>query len=100
MNKKTTRDSYWNELKSLWHQFDPIGVYIGEDPDWPDDEYDSYIDPTFALLSKKATFNELQSYIHYIVTQHMGMEQLNGAYINNFVSKLQTWHLNYKNSIK
>ena|SRR5258708_2726593 len=95
MNKKRNQNNYWPELKNLWNQFDPIGVY-GEDSNWPDDEYESYIEPTFALLTRDADFNELHTYIHFIVTKHMGMEQLKNTYIANFVRTLQTWYILYK----
>lgn len=91
-NKISKESATYKELKNLWDQFDPIGVYIKEDSDCPDDEYESYILPTFELLKQKADFNKLYNYIHFIVTTHMGMDQINDKYIIKFVYKLQKWY--------
>lgn len=73
VEKIRKKDScWWYELKRLWNQFDPIGV-LGEGSDCPDDEYESYIAPTFALLEKGADFTELNNYIGFIVREYMGM---------------------------
>jgi hypothetical protein len=33
------------------HSWDPIG--IGDDPDWPQDEYDSYVLPVYSILRQR-----------------------------------------------
>lgn len=94
MKNKISRESrVYRELKDLWNQFDPIGVY-GEDSDWLDDEYESYIIPTFAFLEKKADFNTLYSYIHALVNTHMGVDWVKDEYIVDFVQRIQKWHEN------
>ncbi len=90
MQKINTLD-YWDDLKRLWNNFDPIGVFI-IDSDWPDDEYHPYIIPTYTLLSKNADFNKICSYVSDIVKKHIGMENLNDQYITDFVYKLQQWY--------
>jgi len=84
-------------LKNLWDKFDPLQVYT-EGSTWSD-EYDSYILPTFKLLEKNVSFNELYQYMQYIVETHMGMENYNQTKIANFVHELQNWHKNYKTNI-
>jgi hypothetical protein len=92
MKNKISKDSkIYQELKNLWNNFDPIGVYT-EDADWPDDEYESYIIPTLELLENNATFDQLYNYIHSLVTTHMGMEQIKNEYITHFVQILQKWY--------
>src|SRR5579863_7923157 len=92
MTQKTNIPAYWNELKDLWNEFDPIGVFQ-MDIDWPmDDEYYSYILPTYPLLAQNADFNEIYTYMERIVKKHMGMETLSNQHITNFVHKLQNWY--------
>jgi len=93
MTQTVNKPAYWYELKDLWNAFDPIGVFQ-IDSDWPDDEYESYILPSFELLEQKANFDELYNYIHVTVTIHMGMDQLNDKYIIEFVYQLQKWYKN------
>lgn len=55
MNKK---DISWKEVRLLWRQFDPIGVYT-PDFDWPEDEYDDYVTETQQLLRENADYHTL-----------------------------------------
>lgn len=97
MEKIKNKDNFWwYELKQLWNAFDPIGVYI-EPSECPDDEYDSYIVPTFELLEKQADFDKLYAYISSTVNDHMGMDAVSDKYITDFVRKLQAWYVFYRN---
>jgi hypothetical protein len=74
-------------IKILWREFDPIGVYV-PGSEWSDDEYDSYIMPTYELLKKNASSQEIELYILYIAIRHMELE-VNRKQIALFVEKLQ-----------
>jgi hypothetical protein len=95
MQQKINMPDYWDELKNLWNGFDPIGVFQ-INSHWPDDEYHSYIIPTYTLLAKNADFNKIYTHINRIVKEHMGMEKINNQYITNFVHKLQNWYIQRK----
>jgi len=48
--------------------------FLGEVSGWPEDEYESYIVPTFMLLEKGADFTELNNYISYIIKEYIRNE--------------------------
>ncbi len=66
-------DSSLKQIKKLWMKFDPIGVY-GHGSEWPDDEYDSYIMPTYELLKKNASDERLKAYVIHVVNEQMELE--------------------------
>ena len=75
-----------NDIKRLWIEFDPIGVY-GPGSDWPDDEYNSYLGLTLELLEHNASFEQIKNEIHSIVHDHM-MTSVSSSAIDEFVTKL------------
>lgn len=81
------------EIRVLWHEWDPIGVYSDPESDWPPDEYDSYLGPCLRLLEQQAPAEELAKYLAYIVGEHMGLGDLASAYPDalQFSHKLQAW---------
>jgi hypothetical protein len=89
-NKKTDD---WKVIAKLWHDYDPIGVFIDPDPDnpFPDDEYDNYAQPTLDLLNQKVSKQVLTEYITYITREYIGMYWIKDEYINEFVEKLLVW---------
>ena len=95
MTQTINKADHWDELKNLWNEFDPMGVFQ-IDSDWPHDEYHSYILPIYTLLTQNADFNEIRIYINYIVKEHMGMKDINNQYITNFIHKLQKWYIQRK----
>jgi hypothetical protein len=48
----------WSQARDLWWTWDPIGV--GSEDNWPRDEYDAYLGPTFRLLEKGAPSKKLR----------------------------------------
>jgi hypothetical protein len=84
----------WQVVAKLWHDFDPIGVFVDPNPDnlCPDDEYDNYAQPTLDLLNQNASRQELTKYITYISCEYIGMSGLKDEYINEFVDKLFAWN--------
>ena len=94
MSKIRKNPDWWYALKQLWNDFDPIGV-LGPDSDCPDDEYESYIVPTFMLLEKGVDFIELNNYISFTVKEYIGMP-LSDEPIADFVRTLQRWYADYK----
>ncbi len=94
MNKTNKENAqWWHELKILWNQFDPIGV-LGAYSDWPDDEYESYIAPTFTRLEKEESFDQLKDWVGYIVRDYMGME-IPDKHIVDFVHRLREWYVRF-----
>jgi hypothetical protein len=95
ITQKTPNADRWNELKNLWNQFDPIGVF-NINSDWPNDEYHSYILPVYILPIRNADFNEIRTYIDYIVKEHIGINDIKNEHIINFVHRLQNWYIQRK----
>lgn len=69
----------------LWVDWDPIGI---SGPDWPRDEYASYLPHVFALAIEDATSSQIAEYLYEdlyeVVTERMGLssavdQQLGGA---------------------
>lgn len=60
------------ELRELLLRWDPIGV-VGE-PDWPEDEYDSFIEPLTVRLREGASEEELTRYLEEAVRDQLGLE--------------------------
>jgi len=87
LDKKESRKRY-RELRDLWNEFDPIGVFDGSD-EWPLDEYEDYCGPSLRLLEQNATPSELEVYVHSTFN-YMGIED-NDKEIQGFVRKIQTW---------
>ena len=63
----------WDQIRLLWREFDPIGVY-GEESDWPEDEYDSYVTETYQLLEDKASERVLLEYLTHACHHEMGVK--------------------------
>jgi hypothetical protein len=60
------------ELRELLLRWDPIGV-VGE-PEWPADEYDSFIEPLTARLREGASEGDLTEYLEDAVRDQLGLE--------------------------
>ncbi|HUX80293.1 MAG TPA: hypothetical protein VMW10_11220 [Alphaproteobacteria bacterium] len=78
----------WRELRDLWNEFDPIGVYI-DDQEWPRDEYESYCGTSMRLLEQNAATSELEAYVQSALDK-MGIEG-DDKKINDFVKRMQKW---------
>jgi hypothetical protein len=60
------------ELRELLLRWDPIGVV--REPDWPQDEYDAFIDPITERLREGAGEAELTEFLEGAVREHLGLE--------------------------
>ena len=91
LNKEQSRKRY-NEIRELGCEWDPIGVM--DDPDWPRDEYDSYLGPTLRRLEEGASIQKIAEYLGYIVGEHMGMGDSGVSYSKPllFAEKLREWY--------
>ena len=99
MNKTNQKNvQWWYELKDLWNQFDPIGVFLMAEYADVHDEYESYIVPTFIRLENGESFDQLNAWVSYIAKDYIGMSELSDEYIAEFVHKLQEWYAHYKAS--
>ena len=52
------------------HEWDPIG--IAELPNWPDDEYDSYVMPMYSLLRQDKSASAVSAYLAKVYEHIMG----------------------------
>ncbi|MBO6518572.1 MAG: hypothetical protein JJ900_16885 [Rhodospirillales bacterium] len=68
---KAAYKQYWNELREKWIAFDPIGVM--DDPDWPRDEYDTYVGQTLNLLAQGAALERHVRHLEQVI-EGMGIE--------------------------
>jgi hypothetical protein len=77
-----TYRSFWiaisnNLLTIKINEWDPIGVYSRESlngwPEWPDDEYTSYIGGLINLIELNATEEDFFDYLWEVETKHIGM---------------------------
>ena len=71
------RDRWWREngereLRDLLLRWDPIGV--AKEPDWPDDEYDSFLQPLRGRLSAGASEAEIAAFLEDALRDHVGVE--------------------------
>jgi hypothetical protein len=82
------------EIRALWHEWDPIGVYTDSEDDWPLDEYDNYLGPCLRLLEQQAPTEDLAKYLSHIVGEHMGLGEAGLDYSQpaEFARKLQAWY--------
>ena len=82
------------EIRALWREFDPIGVYASPDSGCPPDEYDNYLAPCLRLLEQHASTEDLAKYLSYIVGEYMGLgtTELVLSQSIEFAGKLQQWY--------
>jgi hypothetical protein len=87
------------EIRALWREWDPIGVYRDPESDCPPDEYDSYLGPCLRMLEQQDPTEELAKYLAYIVGEHMGLCETATAYPDalQFARKLQAWFSSARN---
>ena len=76
------------ELRDLWCNWDPIGD--ASSPDWPLDEYDSYLEPSLSLLQRGASTREVTEYLEWAAYRNMGLS-LTLTPPATFAAQLQAW---------
>lgn len=74
----------WHEARSLWNEFNPIGV-----PDLPEDEYEGYVGPCLQILQQSGSDEEMMAHLRFAFG-HMGLE-LNESKAREFVDRLKVW---------
>lgn len=79
----------WKELRDLWNEFDPIGVFDFDPSEWPLDEYESYCGPSMRLLEQNASTSELEAYVRSALDD-MGIGGGEEA-IRIFAKRMQIW---------
>ena len=60
------------ELRELLLRWDPIGVV--REPDWPQDEYDAFLEPIAERLRQGAGEAEMTEFLERAVREHLGLE--------------------------
>jgi hypothetical protein len=88
LSKEQSRER-WSQVRSLWCEWDPIGVMSM--PDWPRDEYDAYLGPTLRLLEEGGLVQQLEDYLAKIELGHMGLSESDNrrASRKSFAQKLK-----------
>lgn len=76
------------ELRDLWCNWDPIRCLTS--PDWPRDEYDSYLEPSLSLLQRGASTREVTEYLEWAAYRNMGLS-LTPTPPATFATQLQAW---------
>ena len=91
LSKEQSRQR-WAEVRSLWCEWDPIGVMTMTD--WPRDEYDAYLGPTLRLLESGASQGQLVEYLAQIELEHMGLSESERARSRRaaFAGQLKAWY--------
>ena len=81
-------------LRSLWNEWDPIGVASPA----LQDEYDSYLAPTFSMLERGATEDELAEYLSQLVRDYIGLGEEGVEYSKprDFARELKAWFASHK----
>ncbi len=62
------------ELREILNRWDPIGVYQMTGVEWPEDEYDSYVEPLLCQLRLGKSVEQLTQYLGALVTNLIGTE--------------------------
>lgn len=70
----------------LFQDWDPIGV--SADPEWPEDEYDSYIAPVYRILCGSRKEDELVDYLFQTEKQTIGVWCENAEMLRPVAKKL------------
>jgi hypothetical protein len=90
LNKDESRERF-RELRTLWNQYDPIGVMANADDHL--DEYEAYVGPLMRLLEQGVGEEDIAVYLKGIVTERMGMTW--NSYLDNsthvFVTRCHEW---------
>ena len=91
LNKEESRKRIRNEIRQLWAEWDPIGVY---DADWGPDEYDNYLGPSLRLLEEGAKNQQITEYLSQIVGEYMGLgdKGIENSKPVLFAEKLRSWY--------
>lgn len=76
-------------IRELWCEWDPIGVFL-IDPNWPRDEYDSYVEPTLHLLEASVGEARLTQYLETVAHQTMGLSAVPSP-ASAFAKRLISW---------
>lgn len=82
-----------HEIRALWREWDPIGVYQDPESECPPDEYDFYLVPCVNLLVQRSSVEDLASYLAEVVGEGMGLGDRSIVYPDalRFAYKLQSW---------
>jgi hypothetical protein len=77
------------EVRELWQSWDPIGMM--DIPGAPQDEYDSYLEPTVRLLERGASVDEIEAYLEWVAYKRMGLPAVQ-LHAREFAQVLQVWY--------
>jgi hypothetical protein len=64
----------WMELREILNRWDPIGVFGYESVEWPEDEYESYVDPLMWQLRAGKSEEQITQYLESLVHDWMEIE--------------------------
>jgi hypothetical protein len=78
-----------SEVRELWQVWDPIGMM--DTTGAPQDEYDSYLDPTVRLLERGASTEEIEAYLEWVALKRMGLPCIPNP-AREFAEVLRKWY--------
>jgi hypothetical protein len=82
-------DSLALELAQMLHDWDPIGVYEGEDQNPSPDEYDDLVNPILSALRADPSAESLTGQLCDVLSIDYGLDGV--ADINEFANKVVAW---------
>ena len=82
-------DELLAECTQAWNEFDPIGVYDGDD-NWPGDEYEAYARQSVGLMRSGADLYKLKAFVRSVVHVTIGLPDIPDEAIDAFAEKLKT----------
>ena len=85
-------DSIASAIREIFvEDWDPVGVM--DDPDWPRDEYDSYIGEVHGFLERGESADFIARHLCFIEDQKMGLGRLPTSARLSVAQKLKTIRL-------
>jgi hypothetical protein len=91
LNKKVLK-RLSSELLNILNEWDPIGVLPGAGG--PQDEYECLVWPIISLLQKDAGEGELMNFLDRYLTDHMGLDFVDGGSKATVVQIFDWWKEN------
>lgn len=82
-------DSTLGECRRQWNEFDPIGLYVGWNDEWPRDAYDRYALHCMKLLDSQVGYPVIRNYVGSVVETSMGLNGFPSDEMDAFAKQLE-----------
>jgi hypothetical protein len=77
------------DLAQLLHDWDPIGVYEGEEQSPSPDEYDDLVSPILAALRENPDWESLAGQLRQVLTSDYGLSHIHD--VDDFAKRVVAW---------